>query len=176
MAGLPGSGKSTLAGEIARALGCALLSVDPIEAAMWRAGVAREQPTGLAAYVIAEDLAREQMILGLDVVIDAVNDSVAAREQWQALAAELGEPLAFVEVFCSDETEHRRRLTERSRDIIGFPEPTWDSVVERRAAFGEWAGARLRLDSMLSQDENVATALAHISPLKMRDSSSGRVF
>jgi len=176
MAGLPGSGKSTLAGQIARALRCSLLSVDPIEAAMWRAAVAREQPTGLAAYVIAEDLAREQMILGLDVVIDAVNDAEAARDQWKALAAELGEPLAFVEVFCSDEMEHRRRLTERRRDIVGFPEPTWDSVVERRAAFGEWTGARLRLDSMLSQDENVATALAHIASVKMRDSSSGRAF
>lgn len=176
MAGLPGSGKSTLAGEIARALGCSLLSVDPIEAAMWRAGVARDQPTGLAAYVIAEDLAREQMLLGHDVVVDAVNDADGARAQWAALAAELAEPLAFVEVFCSDETEHRRRLTERRRDIVGFPEPTWESVVERRAAFTEWTGARLRLDSMLSQQDNVATALAHIASVKMRDSSSGWAF
>lgn len=176
MAGLPGSGKSTLAGGIARALGCALLSVDPIEAAMWRAGVARDQPTGLAAYVIAEDLAREQMILGHDVVIDAVNDVEAARGQWTALASELGEPLAFVEVFCSDETEHRRRLTERRRGIVGFPEPTWDSVVERRVAFAEWAGARLRVDSMQTQEENVAAVFAHITSAKMRDSSSGRAF
>ncbi|WP_404442500.1 AAA family ATPase [Microbacterium marinum] len=175
MAGLPGSGKSTLAGEIARALGCSLLSVDPIEAAMWRAGVARDQLTGLAAYVIAEDLARAQMLLGHDVVIDAVNDADAARGQWEALAAELGEPLAFVEVFCSDETEHRRRLTERRRDIVGFPEPTWDSVVARRAAFAEWTGARLRLDSMFSQAENVAAVLAHVASRKMRDSSSGSV-
>lgn len=65
---------------------------------------------------------------------------------------------------------------ERRRDIVGFPEPTWDSVVARRAAFTEWTGARLRLDSMLSQQDNVAAVLAHIASTKMRDSSSGRAF
>ncbi|MDL5486951.1 AAA family ATPase [Microbacterium wangruii] len=48
MAGLPGVGKSTIAAELASGRRCALLSVDPIEAAMWRAGVERTQPTGLA--------------------------------------------------------------------------------------------------------------------------------
>lgn len=64
MAGLPGSGKGTVAEELAKSLRCACLSVDPIEGAMWRAGVERSQPTGLAAYVVAEDLAREQLLIG----------------------------------------------------------------------------------------------------------------
>lgn len=86
MAGLPGSGKSAVAGEVARALGCAVLSVDPIEAAMWRAGIGHDQPTGLAAYVVAEELAREQLLIGNDVVVDAVNDVEPARQQWRSLA------------------------------------------------------------------------------------------
>lgn len=49
MAGLPSSGKSTVASALASALPAPVLSVDPVEAAMWRAGVDRAQPTGLAA-------------------------------------------------------------------------------------------------------------------------------
>ena len=113
MAGLPGSGKSTVAREVARALGCALLSVDPIEAAMWRSGIKQDQPTGLAAYVVAEDLAREQLVLGNDAIIDAVNDAGAARDQWKSLAADLDQLLAFIEVFCGDVREHQRRLVKR---------------------------------------------------------------
>ncbi|MGJ6981564.1 AAA family ATPase [Aestuariimicrobium soli] len=165
MAGLPGSGKSTVAEELARELGCALLSVDPIEAAMWRAGVDRAQPTGLAAYVVAEAVAREQLVLGNAAIIDAVNDVEPARQQWVALAAELGVPLAFVEVVCSDADEHRRRLAERQRGIDGFPEPTWESVLERSEAFRAWQGERLRVDSMRPLGDNVAVVREHLAQL-----------
>lgn len=172
MAGLPGAGKSAVAGEVARALGCALLSVDPIEAAMWRAGVARDQPTGLAAYVVAEDLAREQLLIGNDVVIDAVNDVDAARGQWVSLAGELGQPLVFIEVFCSDVDEHRRRLADRRRGIVGFPEPTWEAVIDRRAGFDTWTDARLRVDSMRPPEENIAAALAYIEGVRRDGTAS----
>jgi predicted kinase len=116
MAGLPGAGKSAVAQELARALGCAVLSVDPVEAAMWQAGVSRREPTGLAAYVVAEALAAEQLALGHDVVIDAVNGVEPARDQWRRLAERAGAALRFIEVRCSDEEEHRRRLEGRARD------------------------------------------------------------
>lgn len=48
MAGLPGAGKSAVADALGRALDATVLSVDPVEAAMWRAGVGRDQPTGRA--------------------------------------------------------------------------------------------------------------------------------
>lgn len=166
MAGLPGSGKSAVATEVARALGCALLSVDPIEAAMWRAGVAQDQPTGLAAYLVAEDVAREQLAIGNDAIIDAVNDAEAARGQWIALASNMGHAVAFVEVFCSDEREHQRRLSGRRRGIVGFPEPTWASVMERRAAFREWDDDRLRVDSMRPLAQNVASVLEYIARVR----------
>lgn len=148
MAGLPGSGKSAVATELARARRCAVLSVDQIEAAMWRGGIDHEQPTGLAAYVVAEALAREQLLLGYDVVLDAVNDVEAARDQWRSLAANAQHPLLFVEVLCSDRREHRRRLASRRRGIAGFPEPTWESVVAREAGLSEWRDARVRVDSI----------------------------
>jgi predicted kinase len=163
MAGLPGAGKSALSVELARDLGCALLSVDPVEAVMWRAGISRDQPTGLAAYVVVEALAREQLSVGNDVIVDAVNDVEPARRRWRSLADDLDVPLAFVEVRCSDEQEHRRRLAARRRDIPGFPEPSWASVRARRAAFEDWEDERLRVDSMRPRAANLETTLEYLA-------------
>ena len=163
MAGLPASGKSAVAEGLAKALKCAVLSVDPVEAAMWRAGVGREQPTGLAAYVVAEALAAEQLGLGQDVIVDAVNAVEPAREQWRQLADRTDSRLRFIEVRCSDEAEHRRRLERRQRGIDGMPEPDWDSVQARRAGFDDWQDDRLVLDSMAPLDELLRLALDHLA-------------
>jgi predicted kinase len=160
MAGLPGSGKSTIAAAAARRLDCAVISVDPIEAAMWRAGIDREQPTGLAAYVAAEAVAEAQLRLGRRVIVDAVNDVEPARQQWRDLAARAGVELLFVEVVATEAREHRRRLEERERGIPGFTEPTWESVEARRAGFDGWEEARLRLDFVLDPDVNAAAIVA----------------
>jgi predicted kinase len=163
MSGLPGAGKSALSVELARDLGCALLSVDPVEAAMWQAGISQDQPTGLAAYVVVEALAREQLSVGNDVIVDAVNDVEPARLQWRQLADGQDVPLAFVEVHCSDEQEHRRRLAARRRDIPGFPEPSWASVSARRASFEDWEEARLRVDSMRPRAANLRATLEYLA-------------
>lgn len=163
MAGLPGSGKSTIADAVAVESKCAVLSVDPIEAAIWRAGVGTDEPTGLAAYLVAEDLARIQLTLGHDVVVDAVNAAEAAREQWRSLARAHDVALLFVEVFCSNPAEHKRRLEARRRDIPGFYEPTWESVEQRRGAFDDWTDERVRLDSIADHDSNLAVVLEQIN-------------
>ncbi|MFB7508219.1 hypothetical protein [Streptomyces broussonetiae] len=53
MAGLPGVGKSSVAEALGRKPTTPVVSVGPIEVALWRVGVARDQPTGLAAYVVS---------------------------------------------------------------------------------------------------------------------------
>lgn len=106
---------------------------------MRRAGVDRSQPTGLAAYVVAEAVADGVLALGHRVIIDAVNAVKEAREQWRLLAARHGVPVVFIEVVCSDASVHRRRLEGRSRGIEGFDEPTWEAVERRREAFAPWA-------------------------------------
>lgn len=115
MVGLPGAGKSSVAEALGRKLNAPVVSVDPIEAAMWRAGVTRDQPTGLAAYVVAEAVA--DGVLGMDqtVIVDAVNAVEAARGQWRSLADRHDVPAVFIEVLCSDPVVHRRRLESRSR-------------------------------------------------------------
>ena len=67
--------------------------------------------------------------------------------------------LRFIEVRCSDEREHRRRPETRERGIEGFPEPTWESVQERRADFHGWGDERLVLDSAAPREDNLRLVL-----------------
>jgi hypothetical protein len=73
--------------------------------------------------------------------------------------------LRFLEVRCSDEQEHRRRLQTRRRAIEGMPGPTWESVQERRDALEEWADERLIVDSMDARADNLRAALATLGRL-----------
>ncbi|MFC8448728.1 AAA family ATPase [Kitasatospora sp. NPDC057223] len=166
MAGLPGAGKSSVAEALGRKLAAPVVSVDPIEAAMWRAGVARGGPTGLAAYLVAEAVAGGVLALGQAVIVDAVNAVEAARGQWRALADRHGVPVVFIEVVCSDPVVHRRRLEGRSRGIEGFAEPTWEVVERRRAEFAPWANERLVLDSVADLSLNVATASGFLASVR----------
>ncbi len=113
-AGLPATGKSTIAEVVGNRLGLPVLSVDPIEAAILSAGIDSAQPTGLAAYLVAETMAEGVLASGRGVVIDAVNAVEPAREQWVKLAARQDATLRFIEVVCSDPEVHRERLAARA--------------------------------------------------------------
>jgi predicted kinase len=157
--GLPGVGKSTIADALGSALRAAVISVDPIEAAIWRSGIAPSFETGLAAYEVAAVLAEHQLSLGLTVIADSVSSLEVAREMWRQAATRTGADLRLIEVICSEERVHRERLNRRDRSIAGFPEPSWDDVLRRRAEWEPWADERLVVDSMRGVDENVARAL-----------------
>jgi len=163
IAGLPGSGKSTLATDLGRALNCAVLGVDPAEAAMWRAGVSPSEPTHHAAYLVVGALAAEQLALGHDVIVEAVCGPEPARAQWRDLARQLGAELRFIVVECGDDRVYRDRVEHRTRDIEGFPEPTWEGVLRRRADFPPWTDERLTIDSVNPREANLHTALEYLS-------------
>ncbi len=149
--GLPGSGKTTIGKTVAEMLTAAYVRIDALEAAMWRAGIAREQPTGLAAYVVGEAVAEGCLTAGTSVVVDAVNAVEAARQTWRDLAARTHKPLRIIEVICSDTAEHRRRVEARSVDLEGHYVPTWADVVERE--YEPWREPRLVVDTSQSPAE-----------------------
>jgi predicted kinase len=162
MSGRPGSGKSTLAEGLSRNLSMPVFSVDPIEAAMWRAGLAREQ-TGVAAYDVAAALADEHLRLGHGVIIDAVNPVEPPRAAWRSLAAKHRADLKVIECVCTDETVHRRRIETRVRNIAGMPDVTWTRVQERRADYDAWTDGRLTLDTSVETPEKLlAEALNYL--------------
>ena len=162
LSGLPGSGKSTLAEGLSRILSMPVFSIDPIEAAMWRGGLAKAQ-TGIAAYGVAISLADEHLRLGHSVVIDAVNPVEAPRAAWRNLAAKYRADLRIIECICADEAAHRQRIEARVRSIDGMPEITWARVLERRAEYEAWADARLTLDTSVEASERLlAEALNYV--------------
>jgi predicted kinase len=163
VSGLPAVGKSELADAVGQRLGAAVLSVDSIEAAIWRCGIAPSFETGVAAYEVVAVLAEHQLRLGLTVIADAVSSLEIAREMWRGAASRTGTAMRVVEVICSDQRTHRQRLARRARDIDGFPEPSWEDVVRRRDEWEPWGDERLVVDSVRELDENVAEALGFVN-------------
>lgn len=139
LSGLPGVGKSTAAEAIACRIGALVVSVDPLEDALHRAGLAPSFETGWAAYLVADVVARDVLRMGLPVVVDAANYVEAARHQWRALARECGAHLRWVEVVCSDDSLHRQRLAARDRGFDPTLEPSWSQVAARRAETDPWS-------------------------------------
>jgi predicted kinase len=162
LSGLPGSGKSTVAEGLSRTLSIPLFSVDPIEAAMWRGGLSKDQ-TGIAAYDVAIALADEHLRLGHSVIVDAVNPIEAPRAAWRSLAATYRAEMKIIECVCADEAVHRQRIEARVRNIAGMPEVSWARAQRRRAEYEAWTDARLTLDtSAKSADQLIAEALNYL--------------
>src|SRR5258708_27016013 len=111
-AGPPGCGKRAWAEGLSRHFSLPLFSVDPIEAAMWRGGLPRDQ-TGIAAYTVAQALAEEHLRLGHSVVIDAVNPVEAPRAAWRNLPTKYRADLKIIECVCADEAPHRPPIQPR---------------------------------------------------------------
>jgi predicted kinase len=159
VSGLPGTGKSTIAGALALARKAALLSVDPMESAIIRAGVAPSFETGLAAYLVVEAAADEILAVGLDVIVDAVNSVEPARDMWRGLARRHSVPLRVIACSLGDETVAGERLATRNRGYASG-EPTREEIEARRREWTPWPEEHLALDTLEPIESNVSRALA----------------
>jgi len=160
LSGLPGSGKTVVAEGLSRALSVPILSIDSIEAAMWRAGLARTE-TGAAAYEVARALADENLRLRHTVIVDAVNPAEAPRAAWRSLAEQHRVSLKIIECVCADEAILRQRIEAPVRSSTsGRHELTWARLLQRRAEYEPWTDPRLVLDtSRTSPAQLLAQAL-----------------
>jgi predicted kinase len=158
-AGLPGSGKSVLARGTADAIGATYLRIDSIESAIAATLTPfQDNPVG---YVVAEQVAADQLTAGRAVVADAVNGVAAARAGWVALAARTSATLRFVEVQVSDAAEHRRRVESRGPEMPGHVQPTWEQVQRRH--YEPWPpelAGRLVIDNTGDVTEHIARILS----------------
>lgn len=160
LAGLPGSGKSTMARLIAMHTGAVWLRVDVLEAAMIAAGISRSFETGLAAYIGVRDQARDHLLLGRWVIVDAVNGVEEARKMWRDLSVELSVNRWVVELVCSDLVEHRRRVESRTSPTPPLPMPTWEEVLCRE--YVTWKEPVLTVDTALAVEDSLNLILAYL--------------
>jgi predicted kinase len=142
--GLPGVGKTTMARALARAIGAVHIRIDSIELAIRESGVAvvsLDDAGYRVGYAVAEDNVR----LGRVVIADSVNPLPVTREAWRAVAERTHVNVVEVEITCSNQEEHRRRVEER----IGRPPaesgPTWAEVVARD--YRAWDRDRVVIDT-----------------------------
>jgi len=144
LAGLPGVGKSSIARDLARRTGAMWLRIDSMDQAIRASGTA---PNDLLdwTYRAAQAVAADNLVLGLDVIADCVNDCEDAREGWEAAARKACSEIVWLEIVCSDATEHRHRVETRSTDIAGLSLPGWDAVTGR--AYAPWKRDHFTVDT-----------------------------
>ncbi|MFD1731624.1 AAA family ATPase [Deinococcus malanensis] len=166
--GLPGTGKSSLARLLAPHLQAAYIRVDSVEAAILSA---TGQAAGVTGYAAAYAIAADNLHLGLNVVADSVNPLAVTRQAWRGVADQAGTTLVNIEVHCSDQDEHRRRVGHRADAAalldghlpgIWAP-PRWETVQASRQNFEPWAERRLIIETAgQTVSEAFATLLADL--------------
>jgi predicted kinase len=147
--GLPGTGKTTIARELSRRLDASYVRIDTIEQSLRTAGLA----VGAMGYVIANEVAGENLRIGRAVVADCVNPVLASRDGWRETARRNAARLVEIEVICSDAGEHRKRVESRLADIGGLALPSWHDVVNR--AYEPWDRERVVLDTAKDSIDNL---------------------
>lgn len=156
LGGLPGAGKTTIARELALRLGAAHIRIDSIEQAIRDSGLAvrsLDDAGYRAAYAVAEDNLR----IGRTVVADSVNPIAITRDAWLEVASRTRVAAVEVEVVCSDQREHRRRVEDRVSDVPGLETPTWQDVVDRD--YRPWEREHIVIDTAGDTVEQSVLAL-----------------
>lgn len=160
LTGLPCTGTSAIAEAVARELSGALLSADPIDAALISSGIALDEWPDIAGYEVMKALAREQLSIGLSAVVDAVNPFDIVRQAYAEIAAEESARVSVIVTLCSDVGVHQQRVEQRHAS--GAKSIDWDGVRRQIAYYEPFTGDCLVLDAMDRADENVAKAIGYV--------------
>ncbi|GFO66779.1 kinase [Geomonas limicola] len=174
--GVMGSGKSALAGELCRDLGLTLLSSDRVRKALagraptergkegYGAGIYSPESSE-ATYRALLERAREELVRGHGVVVDATFRRRGDRAAFQALAESLGVPYHLVEIRCEREVL-ARRLRERSLDPSVVSDGRVEFLERQLAEFeAPGPGEALVVDSGLPLDQEVDQVLEGLGVL-----------
>ena len=157
LSGLPGVGKTTISKSLCAQIKAVHLRADSVEAALKRS-VLNIHPAEDAGYLAIASVAKDNLLLGFDVVADTVNPIEITRELWALTAAAGSAQLLNVEVVCSDINVHQQRIETRKSDIDGLNIPGWKTVSQR--TFETWRTDRLVVDTSTSSVKDCAAAIA----------------
>lgn len=162
--GLPGSGKSSLAQDLSSQFNCAYIRIDTIEQAIRDLCNFKIEGEG---YRLAYRIASDNLKNGINVIADSCNPIELTRTEWQEVAINAGTKFINIEVICSDKTEHRKRVENRSPTIPGLKLPTWEEIEQRE--YHTWKSDRIMLDTAgKTQSESLQELILSIEELQKK--------
>ena len=142
LSGLPGCGKTTLARVMAPYFHAFHLRIDTIEQGL--RDLCGYQVEG-EGYRLSYRIAGDNLGLGLNVIADSVNPWELTRKEWRQTAVDAGAAYMDIEIVCSDSSDHRSRVENRTSSVPGFDLPEWKHVLARE--YHPWKTRRIRLDT-----------------------------
>lgn len=86
-----------------------------------------------------------------------MNNVEEARRGWARVADDCEVPLRFVEVICSDEAEHQRRVERPTAEMPGHAIPSWEQV--QRRPWQPFNQPHLRIDNIGDPAPHIATVI-----------------
>jgi len=130
MRGLPGSGKSTLSRALSKRLRWPIIDKDDIKDIL----DGHISEAGGLAYKAMFNVARRQLLQGLDVICDSPLTFSISYEKARSIVAETHTTLAIVECICSDEQEWSQRINGRKQlQLPAHHQTDWDKLQTNRA-------------------------------------------
>jgi predicted kinase len=122
--GFAGSGKSTLSRALSRQLGWPLIDKDDAKDLLG----GHVEAAGALAYGIMFNIARRQLLQGLNVICDSPLTGKISYERAQGVARETHATLAIIECICSDEADWKQRIESRKAFHLSAHHQTdWDA-------------------------------------------------
>ena len=169
MRGFPGTGKSTIARLLAAALHASLIDRDIIR--QTAVHVLGELPhVGQFSYELMFALAREQLSLGLSVVIDTPLTYRTTYEQCKGLAKAFQTPMLVVHCQCPPEVQ-KRRLEDRKGNVSAFQITSWDEWERWKPRFEAYEDGGCTIDTSNPMDDSLATVMRSIYELRARQTN-----
>jgi len=95
-----------------------------------------------------------------------VNPIEITRNEYRKIAKEANKPYIEIEIICTDQVEHQKRIDTRTSAIHGLKLPTWKDVLNRD--YESWETKSLVLDTAkLTVDEAVEKIITKINSLNL---------
>lgn len=163
MRGYPGTGKSTIARAIATALQAPLIDRDILR--QKAVDIFGDLPeVGRFSYELMFALTKEQLRLGLSVVVDTPLTYRRTYEQAKELSRMFQVPMLVVHCQCSPEVQ-KRRLEGRKGKVSGFQITSWEEWEQWKPRFEDFDDDGCIIDTSNPLDDSLAKVMHTIREL-----------